>query len=259
MTDGANVKVGARVGEFTLSVAGYVSPFASIVMTSQEVFIKSTTSDEKGDFSISKIAIKRGFSQFCLQAIDFKRVGESITCITTPPATESITKKDLFLPPTLGLSRTTIEAGGKVFAFGYTMPGAFVTIHVGPGKTVTGYADRAGFYQFEVNNLSAGTYQLYATAQYKFRDSLKPSKTVELKALSWWERIIAFIRDLIGRFVRLLTSLSLGPLWFGLPILILIIILILKVWPERFSFVYESKLIHLLTPYKRHHKHLHHE
>ena len=164
--------------------------------------------------------------------------------------------KDIFLPPTLGLLRNEIGEGGEAIAFGYTMPGALVTLHLSNGKTYTTTADQTGYYEFHIKDLRAGIYKLFATAEYKNKQSLTPTKKIQLKALSWWEQFIAFLRDLWNAFIRFLTSVYLNPLWIAVPIIISIIILILKIWPEKFTFIYNNKLISIL-PHRRGKK-LHH-
>ena len=254
----APIKVSGQVGQFRLNVSGYISPYASIVMTSDGVFLRATVADKYGMFSFLDILIKKGFSHFCLDAIDFKRLGESYTCFNFNPATGDITMTDIFLPPTLGLSRTEIGENSEALAFGYTMPGALVTLHLSNGRTLTTYADETGYYEFKIKGLKAGKYELYATAEYNNKESLAPTKKLQLRVLSWWEQIIAFIADLWRKFTKLLTSVYLNPLWIALPILIAIIILIIKIWPERFTFIYNSKLMALL-PGRRKKKKLHHE
>lgn len=250
-------EVKATVGEFYLEVSGWISPFASVVMTSNGVFLRATVADESGNFYFTSILIKKGFSSFCLTAIDYKRLGESTTCFSFPPAQGSIVMKDIFLPPTLGLSRSEVTVGSSVKAFGYTMPFALVTLDIN-GVKLTTTADKNGYYEFDLTNIKAGTYKLFANAQYKGKTSLSPTKHVQLKALSLWEQFLVFIRDLWKKIVRLFTSVGLGPLWLGLPILILIIILILKLWPERFTFIYESKIAQFFTKLFRKEKRLHH-
>lgn len=249
-------KVSASVGEYLLNISGFVSPYASVVLTSNGVFIRATVADAKGNFYFTDVLINKGFSGFCLEAVDFKRIGDSYTCISVPPATGSITKKNLFLPPTLGLSTNSVAAGGEVLAFGYTMPNALVTLNLGNGKTMTVLADGTGYYIFKLKNIPAGKYQLYATAKYNNLDSLSPSRKVDLRSLSLWERIIEFLKNLLAKIGDFLTSVSLGPLWLGLPVLILIIILILKLWPDKFTSIYESRLIIFFS--KKEKKHLHH-
>ncbi len=233
-----------------------MSPYASIVLTSNGIFMSSTVADKGGNWSFEDILINAGFSQFCLTAIDFYRLGESTTCFNIEPAKGNVTISDIFLPPTLGLSRNEVEAGGKVMAFGYTMPGAKVYLYLSDGRRLETYADGNGYYVFLLENIPAGKYQLYATANYKQKDSLKPSKTIELVALGWLDQFFAFLRRLWEYLTNLFTSLGLGPLWIGIPLLLLIITLILKLWPERFTFIYESKLLAWLPGHKQ--KKLHH-
>ncbi|MBI2075036.1 MAG: hypothetical protein HYT83_04340, partial [Candidatus Levybacteria bacterium] len=124
-----STEVTASVGELYLSISGFISPYASVVLTMQDgTFLRASVADEKGNFYISQVLIKRGFSGFCLTAIDFKRLGESTTCIKFPPASANIIMNNIFLPPTLGLSRTEIAEGSTAIAFGYTMPNSIVTL-----------------------------------------------------------------------------------------------------------------------------------
>jgi len=238
-----STNVSGSVGEFYLNLYGYISPFASIVLTYDGLFLRSTVADEHGNFSITQVLIKTGFSHFCLDAIDFKRLGESLTCFSIPPAQSSITIRDIFLPPTIGLSRTEIAEGAEAVAFGYTMPGAIVTLHISGKELKTTAADSSGYYDFHLKNLKAGLYSLYATANYKSRESLAPTKTLKLRALSLWEQFLAFLRDLWNNLLRFFTSLFLSPLWLVVPIIILIIILILKLWPEMFTFIYQNRFV----------------
>ncbi|MCL4354854.1 carboxypeptidase-like regulatory domain-containing protein [Patescibacteria group bacterium] len=240
-----------------LNLSGYIAPFASIVLTSSDgIFLRSTVADKYGYFYITDVPIKRGFSGFCLDAIDFKRIGESFTCFNIPPAQASVTMKDIFLPPTLGLSRTEIGAGGSVTVFGYSMPGALVKLNFN-GKTLTTYADSTGYYEFKLTNVPAGKYDLYATAELDGKQSLDPTRKTQLRALSWWEQIIAFLKSIYDKVYKFFSSLKLGPLWLGIPIIISIIILILRIWPEKFTFIYDSKLLFFI-PGRKKKKKLHH-
>lgn len=254
------VNVSATVGEYYLDLSGWQSPYASILLTSDGVFLRSTVADEKGVFNLSSILIKQGFSNFCLKAVDYKQVGTSETCFTVAPATASITKQAIFLPPTMALSATEIAEGKDVYFLGYTMPSAKVFLFISNGKVLTGQAEKSGYYSFKVSNLKAGKYTLYTKAQYQGKDSLTPNKKLSLWVLSWWEQLLNFIKDLLRRLWLLLTSIVLNPLWIAIPIFILIIILLLKIWPEKFTFIYQNSLVLFLTKLFRRHpnKHLHH-
>jgi len=252
----ASVRIEGLIGEFDLNVSGYIAPYASIVLTSDGVFYRATVADSQGYFYISNILIKKGFSHFCLEAIDFKRLGESITCFNFPPAEAAINLKDVFLPPTVGVSRTEVGEGGEVFIWGYSMPKAKVTIHLKGGKDIEITADETGYYVYKFSNIKAGKYEFYSTAEYNNKQSLTPDNKAKFTALTWWEQLVAYIKELIDRVFRFLTSLSLGPLWIGLPIIISIIILIVKLWPEKFTFIYNNKLIAMLP--RRKSRKLHH-
>lgn len=253
------IEVKATIGDYYLDLSGWISPFASVVLTTDGVFLRATVADQGGNFSISQVLIREGFSKFCLEAVDFKRLGTSFTCFNIPPAQGPIVMREIFLPPTLGLYRNEIAVGEKGIAFGYTMPGAEVTLNLSNGQKLTTRADSTGYYIFNIENLKAGTYELYATARYQNKDSLAPSKKLSLKALSLWERFIKYLREILDGIIEFFTSFALGPLWLGLPILILIIILILKIWPEKFSWFYESKLVFIFSKrFGKRRKLLHH-
>lgn len=224
--------VEAAVGDFFLNLSGIASPFASIVVTSDNLVLKSTVADANGRFSFPQILIRAGFSRFCLETIDFKRIGTSLGCVSIPPATKSVTIKDLYLPPTLGLFRTQIQEGKSAIAFGYTVPGGKVKLCLEnkkadnssssdcqSGKAIETVANASGFYQFEIGGVKAGNYQLSSKGRYEEKDSLDPAKKVDLKAVPKKVGLWTFF-----------TSWSLGPLWIAIPVIILIIILIILIW-----------------------------
>lgn len=248
--------VSASVGEYYLSVSGYASPFASIVMTSEGIFLRATVADANGNFYITGVLVKEGLANFCLETVDFKRLGTSVVCFS-PSVTSNITMEKLFLPPTLGFANARIPAGSNAVALGYTMPGAKVTLYLSNGTKIEGFADNTGYYSFVIKDVKVGRYEVYAKAEYQEKESLTPTKTVTLTALSWWEQLLLFLQNLWKKLVKLITSISFSPLWLVLPIIILIIILLLKLWPEKFTAVYKSKLF-AVVPFKRREKLLHH-
>jgi hypothetical protein len=126
------------------------------------------------------------------------------------------------------------------------MPKAKVTLHIN-GELLTTYADSTGYYEFVLKNLKAGNYSLYSTAEYKQKNSLDPTKKLQLESLSkpkqaanlvgnWWDQLLRFLKNWLW-----------NPLWLIIPILILIIILIRKLWGKQFP-----------NPFKRKNRLLHH-
>lgn len=254
----APVQVAATVGEFTLDISGYIAPFASVVLRDRNgVFMRSTVADKEGNFFFVKVSIRRGFDGFCLTAVDFKQIGSSEACFSVPAATDSVEMKELFLPPTLGLARAQIALGKDAVAMGYTMPGAIVTLRINRDKSLTTTADSTGYYTFTISDLPVGEYELKAQANYKGKDSVAPSKGVKVIVLSLGDQARNWLQELLDKLWKLLTSIGLGPLWLLFPLLLLILLLLKKLYPERFTFITKSKLWKILFGRKSK-KHLHH-
>lgn len=169
----ATTTVGAKVGEFSLKVSGFVSPGASVTMREGTTFYTSVKADQNGNFSISNLIIKKGFTSFCLYVIDQYRLGDSVSCFTFPPATGDILLQNIFLPPTISVKEEQVTAGKDVVVSGYTMPGALVTVFVNTSQTYLTTANTLGYYQFTLKNLAVGEYTLYVTASYQGRTSEK--------------------------------------------------------------------------------------
>ena len=245
-----DVEINATVGDFYLSVSGYISPYASVVLYGEnDTILRSGVADAGGNFFISQVLIRRGFSGFCLLAVDFRQLGQSKTCIAIPPATGNVTMTDIFLPPTVGISRAQIGIGDSAQVFGYTMPGATVIIHVSNGVILTTTADSAGYYELLVPSLPTGTFDIYATATYQGIDSLSPSSRVQVLVLSLTGQGLSWLAKLWKQIMQLLTSI--GWLWLLLLLIALIIYLIYKLWPEKFAFL--TKYLHKRKPEARLH------
>jgi hypothetical protein len=125
------------------------------------------------------------------------------------------------------------------------MPGARVTLHIN-GEWLTVYADAGGYYEFALKNIKVGSYSLYATANYQQKDSLNPTKKLQLESISkqkqatnlvgnWWDQLLRFLRNWLW-----------NPLWLIIPIIILIIILIRKLWGKHLVVPAKKKKTHLL-------------
>lgn len=222
-----------NIPKLTLDLSGFVSPFASIVMTSDDKFIRSTSADKDGNFSLSQIEVKKGFSSFCLEVVDFKRVGDSQTCFKIAPVTTNTTKTNIFLPPTIGLTARKIGPKATSVGFGYGMPGSEVTVHISDSVSLTAVADQNGLYKVEIKNLKPGTYSLFATAKFYSKNSEVPNKRIQLESLSAAGGAQEQLRTLLGKiwnaFVRFFKSYG----WFVIPAFILLIILLVKRFKKR--------------------------
>ncbi|HXS15295.1 MAG TPA: hypothetical protein VN711_04145 [Candidatus Saccharimonadales bacterium] len=227
--------VSATVGSYTLSVSGYIAPYASVVLSSDGVVLRSTVADAQGNFAISQVLIKAGFSHFCLDSVDYKRLGESEACFTFSPATGSISRTNIFLPPTLGVYRTNVNVGDRALAWGFSMPGAQVTIHINNGDTCLTTADKNGYYECQIVIKKAGSYTLKADAVLNGKTSEPPVKGVLIQGLSTVQQAGQVVQNIGNNFINQLLNIPGGLfVWIALAILILIIILIWGLKPEWF-------------------------
>ena len=241
--------VNATVGGFYLSITGYQSPYASILITTQNgQFISSTTADSKGYFTISNVLINEAISEICLQAVDFKRLGESYSCINlSSEVTNALVYKDIFLPPTIGLSKKIINAGQNAIIYGYTMPNGTVYLTI-EDKIITLTADSNGYYQYTYENVKAGVYRLSASGELHGIKSLAPMKDATLEVLSLPAQVTttaqAIAQDVKKKIPIDLALLLLIGLVFLTAIGILLYKLRFRLWVIFIDFLRRRKKMH---------------
>jgi len=210
------VNLKASVGRYYFSASGYVSPYASIVMTSQNIFLASTVADSNGRFFLPRSLVNDGFNEFCLEATDIRRIGDSYTCFKTDAPTSDFSKNDIFLSPTVGLSGRKITPNSSITASGYTMPESSVSMNLGNNFWIQTEANSNGYYKTIIQKIPKGDYELFASASYKNKSSIKPTRTYKIESVG---------------------LLSILPSWVFLAVLflalILIIILLIILWKKR--------------------------
>ena len=239
----AQVQVGGQVGEYTLSLQGYLAPFASIVLQVDGTILRSTVADTQGYFSISSVLIKSGFDHFCLDGVDFKRLGQSEACFTVAPATGSIAMANIFLPPTLGVFRSDVNVGDKALVWGYGMPGATINVHMDNQLGCATIADTTGYYQCNILIAKSGTHSLYADSVLKGKSSETQLKRVLIAGLTFSQQIAKTGEQSVNNVWNLLTNLPGGIFVLLVLLLIILIIILLKILkPHWFSWLPEVGL-----------------
>ncbi|HEV2339977.1 MAG TPA: hypothetical protein VGT05_04445 [Patescibacteria group bacterium] len=221
-------QVSAIIGSFYINIYGYIARFASISLIYNDNVLASTVSDANGYFSFLNLVVGKGFNKLCFDAVDVKRLGESQSCFDIQPVMVSRDIRDLYLPPTIGVYRTQINAGSNAIIFGYSMSGARVTIHINNGKTYTVIADNTGYYEIHVLLAKAGIYQFFADAVYQSKKSQEPLNKATILVLGVQEQVRNSLNDLLKKLIGLLTTW-----WFIFLLLIIaIFILILILWKK---------------------------
>lgn len=241
--------VTATVGTYHLTVNGYQSPYASIILKTQiGVFLASTTADANGYFSISNILINSSVLTYCFQAVDFKRIGLSEACITLDgPINSDITRTDIFLPPTIGLSKKQINAGQDAVIYGYSMPGATVYLYI-EGEIVTLTADDTGFYTYTYKNVPEGVFRITTSAELNDKKSLDPTNEVILESLSVGQQITNTGKKAIENVKKAVPFNLLPFLLIALGFLVAIGFLLyklkLRIWVIFIDFLRRRKKMH---------------
>jgi hypothetical protein len=203
----------ASVGKYRFSASGIASPYASIVMTSQNIFLSSAVADSKGRFVLPRALVNDGFSDYCLEVSDIRRIGDSYTCFKTDPPESDYSKSDIFLAPTVGLTGRKITPNSSIFASGYTMPNSDVSVNLGNNLRITTEADVNGYYKVEINKIPKGSYELYAAATYQHKGSIKPTRTFKIESLGLLSSIPSWLLLLALILVLILIIIPLIILW----------------------------------------------
>ena len=233
--ESGSATVTASVGEYFLIVSGYHSPNASVVIqTSTEVFLNSTTADGNGYFTIPNTLITKDLEGFCFLAIDFRRIGESESCVYIEDViTDDKTYSDIFLPPSIGLSRRLITAGEDAEIYGYTMPNAEVKIEFDE-EVITMQANEVGYYEYLFEDAEPGVYSFTSRATLSNEDSLDPKTKAVLEVVTVPEKVITDITDTIDD----VEDKYPGALFLISLLLILLLLLLGLIWKTKPRFIY---------------------
>lgn len=236
----SGVSVGARIGEFYLSISGYASPYASIVMTIDGVLIRSGVANQDGYFTISQILVSRGLDHFCLATVDFKRIGESEACLNIEPVLQTRIIDNIFLPPTIGVLRSQIQQGEEAVIRGYSVPNATVAIKLKDGQQFTVTTDTTGYYEYKILDLLAGTYFFTAEAEFNSLKSLPPTKSAKLEVLTVGQAVTQASQNILQKVIDLFTQTGLGFFILLIVIIIIIFVLLLILRPKWLFFIFDK-------------------
>lgn len=221
-TQSATTNITVTVSGYVLNVTGYIAPFASIALTINDTVITSTVADEQGNFTFTNVAVPKATSTVCFDAIDFKKLGESLACISVTPINGVITKTSVYLPPTLGVQRVDVFVGDNADAFGYGMPGASITVHVNGSTGCAVTADTTGYYICHILIQKAGTYTLFADAVLNGKPSEAQLKKILINGITSSKATLTPVPTLPA-----FPGLFAIPWWVWLLLILIAIILII--------------------------------
>ena len=238
-TQSSQTAITVTVAGTSVSISGYIAPFASVVLTVNGNILGSVVADSKGNFSFSNVIAPKATSTLCLTAEDFKKLGTSEACISVTPTNGVIAKTGVFVPPTLGVQRTNVYVGNDAIAFGYGMPGAQITVHINDDMGCTVTAQTTGYYTCAIIIKTTGNNTLFADATLLGKPSEKQLQKVLIQGISLVKPsavpTLGFLltpAPALPGFAQLLAI----PWWMwillALVVIILLIILLRKFRPE---------------------------
>ena len=224
-TQSGTTNITVTISGYSLSVSGYIAPFASISLTVNGNVVVSAVADGQGNFSFSNVVVPKATSVVCFDAVDFKNLGASEACISVTPVNGVITRTNIFLPPTLGVQRTEVFVGNGALAFGYGMPQASITVHINGQTGCVVTADSTGYYQCSILIKQSGQYELFADAVLKGVPSEAQLKKILIQGLAITKPTNAPISPVpvLPKFPGLFSI----PLWIWILLLLIVIILII--------------------------------
>lgn len=150
----------------TIEFFGVTSPYALVSLTKFGRVVAITQADAAGNFTFRLSALPIGTYDFGLFAEDrFGRFTLTTNLSLSLVARSITTVQNIFLTPTISISRRDIMPGQILMVFGETAPNSLVQLYLGSeliDQVV--YSDNNGFWQFELDStaLSAGAQSIKA-------------------------------------------------------------------------------------------------
>jgi Bacterial Ig domain/PKD domain len=160
----SSVSIG--VGDTTFTVNGFTSPSALVTISDSGSVIGTTTAASDGAYSQHFTAQPPGIHSLQVYAQD--RAGQT----TTPASVEvnitehAETTVDVFLPPTIQLSTTTVKTGEAISLAGEAAPDTTVHIYIDSTTYASASVDSTGYWRYTLSTvaLTVGQHQLFVIA-----------------------------------------------------------------------------------------------
>jgi hypothetical protein len=158
------VTVTIGVGDTVLEVSGLTSPGAFVTISRDGSVIGTPVAASDGTFSQTFTAQQPGIHQLSVYAHTTGGENTDTVTINVNIAEHAITAVSVFLPPTLILEDSSLDAGQSLELSGETAPLGTVTIYIDNTNSMTARADAGGFWSVSVaaSLLSGGQHEVFA-------------------------------------------------------------------------------------------------
>jgi len=239
------VTILSQVGEYHLTLEGYTSPGALVELTTGLFTLtEKRTADENGYFRFNNILLHPFLSKEpCLMATDRNGLTTAPLCLPALPSSRDVFITGVILAPTLFLEKSRVESGKNTLAYGFTTPNSLVNLYLfreekkwfltnfikaaqAKGAPIFSFkSNKSGYFEFNLPSYLPTTYRLFVAS--KFLDSPSPkSNTLKFQILSFWQKIIISIYNLLYLLWLILKKLFTNSLFLFLWEIAVIILLL---------------------------------
>lgn len=164
-----SLTVSASIGT-NLTLQGYTSPNSLVVFLENGTSIGTTTSDSDGSFTKNFNNQDPGIHTIYLYSTDSTGANSATVSFQVLLIDyQTITVSNIYLPPTITLSKTSYSQDDIITISGYSKPSSLVKVEFTgtQGKTANVSTNSVGYYLYEIsgNDLSVGNYQVKSTLE----------------------------------------------------------------------------------------------
>jgi len=146
-------QISATIGQNLLSITGYTSPQAVVILSSSAGNLsKETIADNNGYFVFTNVLLPEKVGELALISRDINGFASPPLFLPEPPANQSVAIEGILMPPTLGLSAGKNSYDQPSGLSGKTFPNAKVLIYL--------YADPEQSFWASINNFGTNLWQL---------------------------------------------------------------------------------------------------
>lgn len=216
-----HVTVTATVGQPKLTIYGYTSPGAKVLLTGKQV-ADQTTADNDGYFIMEHVYFpepKMGYPEVCLNAVDVRKRISFPTCLPRIPLNIplEITVGPVLLPPTVSIGKNTLQIGEQVIAKGATFPNSDVIVSMANNEAGTSVlikkanafflpkyetiSNQSGEFELNLPSVRSSSWRVFATANFQQDYPSPKSNTLSFRVMNWWELVLFKIWLIVSLFL----------------------------------------------------------
>lgn len=236
--------VHVSIGEPILSLYGYTSPEAKVLLAGYPSVFSETKAQRNGYFRFTGVFLLPFVKELCLNAIDREDRITNPICIPAPSMTfKGNIIGPVILPPSVSVGKGTFLPGETVEASGESIPESEISVSLFKAEptlnlfghlirevyatTLPSYTiktDQNGYFSFNLPSTTSNKFRFFS--QVKFENSPSPkSNTLTVKILSIFEYLLEKIKFLLLLAYNLLKNLPLLGTFIILEIVLLLILL----------------------------------